>query len=168
MRCPYCDALDTRVRDTREVPPDGIRRRRECKQCGQRFTTYECIASINLLIIKRDGRREEFNRDKLIKSMLTACSKRAVPVKLIEEAVRRIETDLYARNKGEIQSLEVGRLVMDHLREIDEVAYVRFASVYRRFEDIDSMAEEIRNLIAQKKLDEERKNQLPLPLIMKI
>lgn len=163
MRCPYCQDSDTRVRDTREVP-EGIRRRRECRQCSQRFTTYERINDISLLIVKRDGRREAFNREKLIKSMLVACSKRPALVKRINETARYVETELYAQNKSEIQSLEVGCLVMEQLRMIDEVAYVRFASVYCGFEDIDSMAAEIQNLFEQKQRQAERKNQLSLPL----
>ena len=163
MRCPYCSIRNNRVVDTREVP-DGIRRRRECNQCQQRFTTYERIAGISLLIIKRDGRREEFDRDKLIKSMFISCSKRPISAQQIETAAQRIETELYAQGKGEVQSLEVGQLVMENLRHIDEVAYVRFASVYRRFEDVDSMAEEIQNLIKRKKAEEMRKNQIPLPI----
>lgn len=163
MQCPYCAQRDSRVIDTREVP-DGIRRRRECSHCHQRFTTYERVAGISLLIVKRDGRREEFDRDKLIKSMRIACSKRAISAQQIQGAARDIETELYARARGEIKSLDVGRLVMEHLREIDEIAYVRFASVYRRFEDVDSMAEEIRHLMERREREAVQKNQIPLPL----
>lgn len=163
MKCPYCKERDSRVIDTREVP-EGIRRRRECNACEQRFTTYERVAGISLLIVKRDGRREEFDRHKLFKSLLIACSKRPIPTSKIEKAVHEVETDLYARAKGEIQSLEVGRLVMDQLQRIDDVAYVRYASVYRRFQDVDTMAEEIKHLLERKRREEEQKNQLPLPL----
>jgi transcriptional repressor NrdR len=151
------------VIDTREVP-DGIRRRRECSHCRQRFTTYERVASINLLIVKRDGRREEFDRDKLLKSMRISCSKRVVSSEQLERAAHQIETDLYSMGKGEIKSLVVGRLVMDHLQKIDDVAYVRYASVYRRFQDVTNMAEEIQQLLERKRREEEQKNQLPLPL----
>ncbi len=163
MKCPYCHSNNSRVIDTREVP-DGIRRRRECNDCHQRFTTYERVAGINLLIVKRDGRREEFSRDKLIKSMRIACSKRPVSAEKLEIAARDIEANLYTMGKGEIQSLAVGRLVMQHLQKIDEVAYVRYASVYRRFEDVSNIAEEIEHLMEQKRREEAQKNQIPLPL----
>lgn len=163
MKCPYCHSKDSRVVDTREVP-DGIRRRRECSDCRQRFTTYERVAGINLLIVKRDGRREEFERDKLIKSMRIACSKRPVSTEQLDGAAREIETDLYAMGRGEIQSLAVGKLVMAHLQKIDEVAYVRYASVYRRFEDVSNIAEEIEHLLERKRRAEAQKNQIPLPL----
>ncbi len=163
MKCPYCHSNNSRVIDTREVP-DGIRRRRECNDCHQRFTTYERVAGINLLIVKRDSRREEFDRDKLIKSMRIACSKRPVSAEKLENAARDIEAELYTMGKGEIQSLAVGRLVMQHLQKIDEVAYVRYASVYRRFEDVSNIAEEIEHLMEQKRREEAQKNQIPLPL----
>ncbi len=163
MKCPYCNSNNSRVIDTREVP-DGIRRRRECNDCRQRFTTYERVAGINLLIVKRDGRREEFDRDKLIKSMRIACSKRAVSAEQLERAAREVETDLYTMGKGEIQSLAVGQLVMAQLQKIDDVAYVRYASVYRRFQDVSNMAEEIEHLLERKRREEAQKNQIPLPL----
>jgi transcriptional repressor NrdR len=165
MKCPFCGASSTYIRviDTREVT-DGIRRRRECEQCKQRFTTYERIASMNLLVIKRDGRREEFDKEKLVKSMRISCSKRPVSSAAIEEAAREIEAKLYALGKSEVDSLRIGEMVMDHLQDIDEVAYVRFASVYRRFRDVDSMAEEIQQLLARKRREEELRNQIPLPI----
>lgn len=165
MKCPFCGASShyIRVIDTREVT-DGIRRRRECEQCKQRFTTYERIASMNLLVIKRDGRREEFDKEKLVKSMRISCSKRPVSSAAIEEAAREIEAKLYALGKSEVDSLRIGEMVMDHLQDIDEVAYVRFASVYRRFRDVDSMAEEIQQLLARKRREEELRNQIPLPI----
>jgi transcriptional repressor NrdR len=151
------------VIDTREVT-DGIRRRRECESCGQRFTTYERVASMNLLVVKQDGRREEFDREKLVKSMRTACTKRAVSSATIEQAAQKIESNLYAMGKLEIESKKIGEMVMEQLRNIDDVAYVRFASVYRSFQDVDSMAEEIKHLIERKRREEELKNQIPLPL----
>jgi transcriptional repressor NrdR len=165
MKCPFCSASSNHIRviDTREVT-DGIRRRRECEQCHQRFTTYERIASMNLLVIKRDGRREEFDKEKLVKSMRVSCSKRPVSSAAIEEAAREIETKLYALGKSEVDSLRVGEMVMDHLQDIDDVAYVRFASVYRRFRDVDSMAEEIQQLLERKRREEELRNQIPLPI----
>ena len=165
MKCPFCGAASSHIRviDTREVT-DGIRRRRECEQCKQRFTTYERIASLNLLVIKRDGRREEFDKEKLVKSMRISCSKRPVSSAAIEEAAREIEAKLYALGKSEVDSLRIGEMVMDQLQDIDEVAYVRFASVYRRFRDVDSMAEEIQLLLARKRREEELRNQIPLPI----
>ena len=164
MKCPFCGAASSHIRviDTREVT-DGIRRRRECEQCKQRFTTYERIASMNLLVIKRDSRREEFDKEKLVKSMRISCSKRPVSSAAIEEAAREIEAKLYALGKSEVDSLRIGEMVMDQLQDIDEVAYVRFASVYRRFRDVDSMAEEIQQLVARKRREEELRNQIPLP-----
>jgi transcriptional repressor NrdR len=165
MKCPFCSASShyIRVIDTREVV-DGIRRRRECERCEQRFTTYERIASINLLVIKRDGRREEFDRGKLVKSMRVACSKRPVSSYALEEAAQEIESKMYALGKSEIDSLRIGEMVMDQLQDIDDVAYVRYASVYRRFRNVDSMAEEIQHLQARKRREEELKNQIPLPI----
>jgi len=165
MKCPFCGASSQHIRviDTREVT-DGIRRRRECEQCRQRFTTYERIASMSLLVIKRDGRREEFDKEKLVRSMRIACSKRPVSNYALEEAAREIESSLYALSKSEVDSLRIGEMVMKQLQNIDDVAYVRFASVYRRFRDVDSMAEEIQQLIARKRREEELKNQIPLPM----
>jgi transcriptional repressor NrdR len=165
MKCPFCNASSNHIRviDTREVT-DGIRRRRECDQCSQRFTTYERIASMNLLVVKRDGRREEFDKEKLVKSMRISCSKRPVSSAAIEAAAQDIESKLYALAKSEVDSLTIGEMVMDHLQDIDEVAYVRFASVYRRFRDVDSMAEEIQQLLARKRRELELKNQIPLPI----
>ncbi len=165
MKCPFCGASSTHIRviDTREVT-DGIRRRRECDQCHQRFTTYERVASMNLLVIKRDRRREEFDKEKLVKSMRLACSKRPVSSASIEAAAQEIEAKLYALGKSEVDSLRIGEMVMDQLRDIDDVAYVRFASVYRRFRDVDSMAEEIQQLLARKRREEELRNQIPLPI----
>lgn len=165
MKCPYCGASSQHIRviDTREVT-DGIRRRRECDQCDQRFTTYERVATMNILVIKRDGRREEFDKEKLVKSMRIACSKRPVSSYAIDQAAQDIESQLYALGKSEVDSTRIGEMVMDQLQDMDDVAYVRFASVYRRFRDIDSMAEEIQQLLARKRREEELKNQIPLPI----
>jgi transcriptional repressor NrdR len=165
MKCPFCGASSNHIRviDTREVI-NGIRRRRECEQCKQRFTTYERIASMNLLVVKRDNRREEFDKEKLVKSMRIACSKRPVSSAAIEEAAQDIESNLYALGKSEVDSLKIGEMVMDQLQDIDDVAYVRFASVYRRFRDVDSMAEEIEQLRERKRREEELKHQFMLPI----
>lgn len=165
MKCPFCNATSSHIRviDTREVA-DGIRRRRECDQCNQRFTTYERVASVNLLVVKRDNRREEFDKDKLVRSMRIACSKRPVSTASIEAAAQDIETKLYAMGKSEVDSLRVGEMVMEHLQDIDDVAYVRFSSVYRRFRDVDSIAEEIQQLQARRRREVELKNQMLLPI----
>ena len=165
MKCPFCNATSNHIRviDTREVA-DGIRRRRECDQCRQRFTTYERIASVNLLVVKRDGRREEFDKEKLVRSMRIACSKRPVSSAAIEAAAQEIEAKRYAMGKSEVDYVQVGEMVMDHLQDIDDGAYVRFASVYRRFRDVDSITEEIQQLRARKRREEELRNQLMLPI----
>ncbi len=165
MKCPFCASSSNHIRviDTREVT-DGIRRRRECDQCSQRFTTYERVASMNLLVVKQDGRREEFDKEKLVKSMRIACTKRAVSSAAIEAAAQEIESGLYALGKSEVKGKRIGEMVMDQLRDIDDVAYVRFASVYRRFQDVDSMAEEIQQLLARKRREQELRNQIPLPM----
>ena len=163
MKCPFCGSNDARVIDTREVS-DGIRRRRECLGCSQRFTTYERIATVNLLVVKRDQRRERFDRGKLLSSMQTSCSKRPVPAEALEEVAREIEADLYALGGSEVDSMTIGELVMDQLQRIDGVAYVRFASVYDRFDDVARMAEEIECLQALIRRQEELKNQMELPL----
>jgi len=163
MKCPFCGASNARVIDTREVS-DGIRRRRECLNCHQRFTTYERIATVNLLVVKRDHSRQSFDRDKLLKGMQAACSKRPVSADALEEAAREIEAELYTLGRSEVDSLAIGELVMDRLRQIDDVAYVRFASVYRRFADVERMADEIDALRERKRREKELENQMELPL----
>jgi len=142
MRCPYCQKGDSHVVDTREVG-NTIRRRRECPTCGQRFTTYERLAPVSLLVVKRDGRREPFDREKLHRGIYKACAKRPIPDETIEALVGRVENDLFALGKAEVESRTIGQMVMEQLRALDDVAYVRFASVYRRFKDIDGLVEEI-------------------------
>lgn len=163
MKCPFCGSRNARVIDTREVS-DGIRRRRECQHCFNRFTTYERIATVNLQVVKRDQRRESYDRDKLLKSMLIACGKRPVTAEELEDSVQEIEAKLYALGKAEVDSETIGELVMNKLRQLDGVAHVRFASIYRRFADVDSMVEEIEALQESKRREEELKNQMELPL----
>lgn len=148
MKCPFCSANNDRVVDSRESR-DGatIRRRRECLTCGRRFTSYEQIEAIPYLVVKSDGRREEFNRSKLLTGLLKACEKRPIPAKNQENIVELIEQQLYRREEREISTGEIGNIVMQELRDLDSVAYVRFASVYRRFEDIGSFVEEIQSLL---------------------
>jgi transcriptional repressor NrdR len=145
MRCPYCQESDSHVVDTRAVG-DTIRRRRECPKCKQRFTTYERLAPVSLFVAKRDGRREPFDREKLYSGIYRACAKRPISDDQIQEVVNRVENDLYGLGRAEVDSEIIGQMVMDELRDLDDVAYVRFASVYRRFKDINSLAEEIKEL----------------------
>ncbi len=147
MRCPYCGFADTKVIDSRDAD-DGIRRRRECLSCGQRFTTFERVQTMGLLVVKKDGRREDFSREKLLAGIRKACEKRPLPVGAIEAVVDDVEAALQAQGKGEVPSSLIGELVMDHLRELDHIAYIRFASVYRAFADIDSLREELEALTA--------------------
>ncbi len=152
MKCPYCSSTDSRVIDTREVG-DGIRRRRECQNCHQRFTTYEQIAKVNLVVIKNDGRREAFDRQKLFDGIWRACTKRPISTETIEQVVSNIETNLYNLGKAEVPSRVIGEMVMERLREIDEVAYVRFASVYRSFSDLETLKREVDDLMGRRRTD---------------
>ena len=145
MRCPYCDYPDSKVTDSRTVQ-NGIRRRRECIQCGLRFTTYERVQSTALLVAKRDGRREEFNREKLTTGIVMACAKRPVPFREIEKVVEDIEAELQHLGHAEIPAAILGEMVMERLRRLDRVAYVRFASVYRDFQDIESFEQVVKDL----------------------
>lgn len=153
MKCPFCASTDSRVLDTREVG-DGIRRRRECQGCKQRFTTYEQVAKVNLLVVKRDGRREPFDRQKLFDGVLRACTKRPISSADIEQLVTNVETGLYNLGKAEVPSRLIGEMVIDRLRELDEVAYVRFASVYRSFSDLEALKREVDDLMDRRASDE--------------
>jgi len=142
MKCPYCGHNDDKVLDSRAVREgEGIRRRRECLACSRRFTTYEEIEEMRLTVVKRDERREPFDRSKILKGMLTACEKRPVSVAQLEDAVDEIERALYNRGDKEVKSVEIGEMVIERLRRLDQVAYVRFASVYRKFEDVTQFKE---------------------------
>jgi transcriptional repressor NrdR len=162
MKCPFCSAT-SHVVDTREVS-SAIRRRRECDLCQQRFTTYERIASANLQVVKGDGRREDFDREKLMRGLRLACVKRPVSADTIEIIASDIEGQLFRLGRNEVPSELIGELVMERLRELDDVAYVRFASVYRRFTDLEVLADEIERLRASKLSAEERKHQMTLGL----
>lgn len=161
MRCPYCSHAETRVTDSREGEKT-VRRRRECLACGQRFTTYERAESISLWVVKKDGRREAFDSQKLFEGIRKACTKRPIATEAIENLVAEIESDLLKLGKAEIPSRSVGEAVVARLREIDDVAYVRYASVYRQFTDVDSLVEEIEGYKAWKKQAETLKHQLSL------
>jgi transcriptional repressor NrdR len=148
VRCPFCNANRDRVVDSRESR-DGavIRRRRECLECARRFTSYEQIEEVQYMVVKHDGRREEFSRKKLLEGLITASRKRPIPMRKLEEIVDALEGLLHQREDREISTTEIGSFVMDRLKEIDQIAYVRFASVYRRFDDIEAFREVLKNLI---------------------
>ena len=145
MRCPFCSEAQSRVTDSR-LAEDGIRRRRECRACRRRFTTYERVQAGPLLVSKRDGRREEFSREKLLSGLRKACAKRPVPGAVIEGLVDDIESGLSQRSGAEIPASDLGTIIMERLREIDRVAYIRYASVYRDFQDIESFEKAVRDL----------------------
>jgi transcriptional repressor NrdR len=148
MRCPFCSKNNDRVVDSRESR-DGvtIRRRRECLECRRRFTSYEQIEDIPYMVVKSDGRREQWSHSKLMAGLLKACEKRPIPAIALEEVVDKIETDLHQREEREIGTREIGATVMDRLRQLDPIAFVRFASVYRRFEDVGAFVEEVRSFL---------------------
>ncbi|MBO5746747.1 MAG: transcriptional regulator NrdR [Clostridia bacterium] len=151
MKCPYCSFEESKVIDSRPTDEgERIRRRRECLNCQKRFTTYEIIESLPIIVIKKDKSREVFNRDKLINGMLKACEKRPVSINDIERAVDDIEAKLQNSLDREVTSDAIGELVMDKLKELDEVAYVRFASVYRQFKDLSTFMEELNKLLNDK------------------
>ncbi len=159
MKCPYCGFQDSKVVDSRSID-DGIRRRRQCLHCDTRFTTYERFHADSFMVIKKDGRREDFSREKLISGIRKACAKRPVSSDDIERVVDRIEQDLHSLGKVEVPSSVVGEMVIEHLKELDRIAYIRFASVYREFADIDSFRRELDALAHGS--DEGPATQLPL------
>jgi len=150
MKCPFCGHTEDRVVDSR-VGRDGefIRRRRECLRCRRRYTTYEYVEDVLPMVVKRDGRREPFDRQKLRSSILKACEKRSVGVQAVDDGVGEIEARLHERTEKEISSLELGEMVMEHLQKLDQVAYVRFASVYRQFKDIAQFMDEVKGLLKE-------------------
>src|SRR5688572_8206521 len=151
MKCPFCSHLGDKVVDSRESKEgEVIRRRRECLECGRRFTSYERIDEIPYMVIKKDGSRERFDRQKLIAGLLKACEKRPVSLAAIEAVADAVEAVLQDRPEKEMATEEVGRLVMDHLKRLDKVAYVRFASVYRHFRDISEFMSELKDLLNAK------------------
>ncbi len=153
MRCPFCGHAEDRVIDSRPSEEGAaIRRRRECISCGSRFTTYEKIETLPLLVIKKDGTRQPFDREKLISGIIKSCEKRPVSTAQVEELVSRIELQIQNALKREISSREIGEMVMEGLKSIDEVAYVRFASVYRQFRDVNSFLEELNEMLSKKRI----------------
>ena len=151
MKCPFCEGTNDRVVDSRETR-DGtvIRRRRECRQCSRRFTSYERIDQIPFMVVKKDGRREVFDRTKLLNGLLKACEKRPVPTRRLEEIVGEVEALMQDSPDREVPTSDMGEMVMRRLRDLDKVAFVRFASVYRQFEDVNEFLEELRGLIGQR------------------
>ncbi len=147
MDCPYCGYHDSKVTDSRDVN-DGVRRRRQCLSCGSRFTTYERLQPASLFVIKKDERREEFDRNKLLSGIRKACEKRPLPTGAIEKLVDDIEAELYRLGKAEIPSELIGDMVMEHLKRLDHIAYIRFASVYREFTDITALKQEVDTLLS--------------------
>jgi transcriptional repressor NrdR len=147
MNCPYCGHNDSKVTDSRDVD-DGVRRRRQCLSCGARFTTYERLQPASLFVMKKDKRREEFDRNKLLSGIRKACEKRPLPTGAIEKLVDDTETELYRLGKPEIPSELIGDMVMEHLKKLDHIAYIRFASVYREFTDITALKQEVDTLLS--------------------
>ena len=149
MKCPYCSYLESKVVDSRPADEGAsIRRRRECLSCGKRFTTYETVESLPMVVVKKDGSRQSFDRRKVLGGMIRACEKRPVPLAELEKIAEEIEQDLQNSMEREISTEAIGEKVMERLRNVDQVAYVRFASVYRQFKDIDTFMTELNKLLA--------------------
>jgi len=151
MKCPFCQDLDSRVIDSR-LSKDGdiIRRRRECGHCQRRFTTYEQVEEIPVVIVKKDGRRENYSRDKVRRGILRACEKRNISINLIDHFLQELERDLREADEKEISSRIVGEKVMARLHQLDDIAYVRFASVYREFKDVNDFVDELKNMLTRR------------------
>lgn len=166
MRCPECDAADNRVVDTRTSRGGrAVRRRRECAVCGARFTTYEYVEERPLQVLKRDGSAEEFDREKLLRGVKIACAKRPVSASEIEDIADRVEDELAGQAGFEVASSRIGEMVMDALRPLDRVAYVRYASVYRNFQDIGEFQTFVHELTARQQREFQARNQVELPLV---
>ena len=148
MRCPFCKSDDTKVTDSRATDDgNAIRRRRECQKCGRRFTTYEMVEEVPLVVIKKDGSRELFDRNKILNGLLRACNKRMVTMQQLDEIVSRVEHKIRNSLAQEVTSVKIGEMVLDELQSMDLVAYIRFASVYRQFADLDSFMAELKRLM---------------------
>ena len=152
MKCPYCEYQESKVVDSRPTDEgQAIRRRRECISCGKRFTTYEKIEELPIVVVKKDGNRQVYDRNKLMNGIIKACEKRPVSMSSIEQIVDDIEKTIFNSLENEITSTQIGELVMNKLKDIDEVAYVRFASVYRQFKDVNSFMEELKKILGENK-----------------
>ena len=148
MKCPYCNVDDTHVTDSRPVEDtNSIRRRRQCASCGKRFTTYERVETLPLIVIKKDNNREPYNRSKLEAGIVRSCHKRPISTEQISHLVDEIETELYNRSEREIPTMVIGEMVMNRLMNLDPVAYVRFASVYREFKDVNTFMDELKKFL---------------------
>ena len=166
MRCPYCDFPDSRVIDSRAAEEgNSIRRRRECLQCARRFTTYEMVEDLPLRVVKKDGRRMAFDRNKILNGLIKACEKRPISLKLLEETTDKVEKELRNSMEREIPSSVIGEVLMKYLKELDHVAYVRFASVYREFTDIDNFMQELAALKDAKEATGEMGNPAQAPKV---
>ena len=161
MKCPFCGHRDSKVIDSRDVN-DGIRRRRQCLSCSSRFTTYERLQTTSLFVIKKDQRREEFSKDKLLTGIRKACEKRPLPAGSVDRLADDIETELYRRGKAEIPGTHIGDMVMERLKSLDYIAYIRFASVYREFTDITALKQEVDTLVSGEAGVSPPTSQLPL------
>ena len=151
MKCPFCGHPESKVIDSRPADENAsIRRRRECLACGKRFTTYETVESLPIVVIKKDGSRQSFDRQKVLRGMIRACEKRPVSIAELERIADEIEQELQNSMEREIRTADIGEKVMERLRSVDQVAYVRFASVYRQFKDIDTFMAELNKLLAEK------------------
>ncbi len=160
MKCPFCGCLDDKVLHSRAVRDgEAIRRRRECLACKGRFTTFEHIEEVRIMVVKRDGRREPFDRNKVLRGMITACEKRPVPMDTLESIADRVERAVLDLGGGEIESAKIGEHVAEELRKVDQVAFVRFASVYRQFEDVGQFKEIVDGLGKRKKSSKVRKSE---------
>ena len=157
MRCLYCGNLESKVVDSRSTD-DGtaIRRRRECLNCGRRFTTYEKIESVPIIVVKKDGSRQPYDREKLQRGIMNACASRPVSIDMVDHMLDEIETTVHNSLEREVSSVKIGEMVMDRLRKIDEVSYVRFASVYKQFKDIDTFKAELEKLVAKSRGDDKK------------
>lgn len=151
MKCPFCNVDNTRVIDSRPAEDNcAIRRRRQCDECGKRFTTYEKVETIPLIVIKKDKNREPYDRSKIEAGIIRSCHKRPVSVEQIEQCVNEIETEIFNLELKEVESTTIGEIVMDRLKDLEEVAYVRFASVYREFKDVNTFMNELKKLLDNK------------------
>ncbi|MDD2354782.1 MAG: transcriptional regulator NrdR [Lachnospiraceae bacterium] len=160
MKCPYCGKEDTRVIDSRPADNDtSIRRRRVCDSCAKRFTTYEKIETIPVVVVKKDNNREPYDRSKIEGGILRACHKRPVSINQIKKAVDEIETEIYSREEKEITTKEIGEMVMKKVHDLDPVAYVRFASVYREFKDVETFMDELKKVMKSEESDKASRKQ---------
>jgi len=152
MRCPYCGCKEDKVVDSRATQEEAaIRRRRECLECGKRFTTYEYVEEVSLMVVKKDGRREPFDRKKILNGIIKACEKRPISMEKMEDIVTQIERSIQKKYEREVPAEKIGEMLIEKLKALDEVAYVRFASVYRQFKDVGQFMEELEDMLKKEK-----------------